>query len=62
MTIAATGIIILVLSVAGSILLVRRNAQVQQRQTKILLFLLYFWMLAFAQLIVSAIGYWWITR
>jgi hypothetical protein len=62
MIIATTGMLILVISIAGSLLLVRRNAPDQQRQTKILLFLLYFWILAFAQLIVSAIGYWWITR
>lgn len=62
MIIATTGIIILVVSIAGSFLLVQRKAPDQQRQTKILIFLLYFWMLAFAQLIVSAIGYWWITR
>jgi hypothetical protein len=62
MIIATTGIIILVISIAGSFLLVKRNAPDQQRQTKILLFLLYFWVLAFAQLIVSAIGYWWTAR
>ena len=51
------GVIILMISVIGGVLLARRNATGQQRQTKVLLFALYFWMLAFGQLIVVAIGY-----
>jgi len=38
-------------------LLASRNASDRQRQTKILLFVLYFWSLTFVQLIVVAIGY-----
>jgi len=51
-----------VISVAGGLLLVGRDAPGRQRQTKILLFALYFWMLSFIQLIVVAIAYWVVTR
>jgi uncharacterized membrane protein YcfT len=47
----------LVISIIGGMLLAGRNASDRQRQTKILLFSLYFWVLAFMQLIVVAIGY-----
>ena len=57
MIFAIVGLIILVTSIVGGLLLVSRNASDQQRQTKILLFALYFWVLAFAQLIIVAIGY-----
>jgi multisubunit Na+/H+ antiporter MnhB subunit len=62
MIVAIVGVTILAISIIGGLLLVNRNASDQQRQTKILLFLLYFWMLAFVQLIVSAIGYSVMTR
>jgi hypothetical protein len=57
MVVATIGITILVMSVIGAMLWVRREASAQQRQTRILLFALYFWVLAFIQLIVVAIGY-----
>ena len=57
MIVAIIGVAILVASVVGGMLLASRNASDQQRQTKILLFALYFWLLAFVQLIVAAIGY-----
>ena len=57
MIFAIVGIIILVTSIAGGLLLVSRNASSQQRQTKILFFALYFWVLVFAQLVIVAIGY-----
>ena len=57
MIVTIVGIAILVISVAGGMLLACRNASDRQRQTKILLFLLYFWVLAFVQLIVAAIVY-----
>ena len=57
MIFAIIGIGILVISIIGGMLLAGRNASDRQRQTKILLFFLYFWILAFIQLIVVAIGY-----
>ena len=57
MIVAIIGIGILVISIIGGMLLAGRNASDRQRQTKILLFSLYFWVLAFMQLIVVAIGY-----
>ena len=57
MIFATIGVTILAFSIIGALLLVSRNASDQQRQTKILLFALYFWVLAFAQLIIVAIGY-----
>ena len=55
--VAVVSIGILVISIIGGMLLAGRNASDRQRQTKILLFFLYFWILAFIQLIVVAIGY-----
>lgn len=57
MIIAIIGITILVISIIGGMLLACRNAADRQRQTKILFFALYFWVLTFIQLIVAAIGY-----
>ena len=57
MIVAIIGVAILVTSVVGGMLLASRNASDRQRQTKILLFVLYFWSLTFIQLIVAAIGY-----
>ena len=62
MTVAIVGVTILLISVSGGLLLARRNASDQQRQTKILLFVLYFWVLVFVQLIVVAVGYSVMTR
>jgi hypothetical protein len=62
MIVAIISVTILVISIIGGMLLARRNASDQQRQTKILLFVLYFWVLAFVQLIVVAIGYSVMTR
>ena len=57
MSVAITGVIILAISIAGGFLLASRNATDRQRQTKVLLFILFFWVLVFAQLLVVAIGY-----
>ena len=57
MIFAIIGVTILVISIIGGLLLASRNASDQQRQTKILLFALFFWVLTFAQLIIVAIGY-----
>ena len=57
MIFAIIGIGILVISIIGGMLLAGRNTSDRHRQTKILLFFLYFWILAFMQLIVIAIGY-----
>ena len=54
MIVAAIGITILVISVVGAMLWARQSASDQQRM---LFFLLYFWVLALAQLILVAIGY-----
>ncbi len=62
MIVAIIGITILTISIIGGLLLARRNASDKQRQTKILLFGLFFWVLAFVQLIVVAIGYSVMTR
>ena len=57
MIVAIIGISILAISIIGGMLLACRNASDRQRQTKILFFALYFWVLTFMQLIVVAIGY-----
>ena len=62
MTAAMIGIAILVISTVGAALWVNRPDPARPRQTKVLLFALYFWILAFIQLIVVAIGYSVLTR
>jgi hypothetical protein len=62
MTVAIIGIAILVISIVGAILLVKRSESSMQKQTKILLFALYFWALAFAQLILVSLSYSVLTR
>jgi len=57
MTVAIIGIAILVISTIGAILWVRLPDSDNQTQTNILLFALYFWVLAFIQLILVAVGY-----
>lgn len=57
MTVAMVGVAILVISTVGATLWVNRSGSDKQRQTKLLLFALYFWILAFIQLILSAVGY-----
>jgi hypothetical protein len=62
MIVAIIGVSILTISIVGGLLLAGRNAPDQQRQTKILLFVLFFWVLVFVQLLVVAVGYSVITR
>jgi hypothetical protein len=62
MIFAIIGVAILAISIIGGILLVKHNATDQQRQSKVLLFALFFWVLVFAQLIIVAIGYSVMTR
>jgi hypothetical protein len=58
MTVAMIGVsAILVFSAVGAILWVNRSVSDKQKQTKLLLFALYFWILAFFQLILVAVGY-----
>lgn len=62
MIVAVLGIAILVIATIGAVLWARRSASGQPRQAKILLFALYFWVLAFVQLIVVALGYYVYSR
>jgi hypothetical protein len=62
MIFAIIGVAILTISIIGGILLVRCNVTDQQRQSKVLLFALFFWVLVFVQLIIAAIGYSVMTR
>jgi hypothetical protein len=62
MTAVMIGIAILSISTAGGILWVKGSGSDKQRQTKILLFALYFWILAFIQLILVAVGFSVLTR
>ena len=57
MTVAIIVIAILVISTAGAIGWIKRSESTMQKQTKILLFALYFWVLVFSQLILVAISY-----
>lgn len=62
MTVAIIGIAILLISTVGAMLWVNRPDSENQGQTRILLFALYFWILAFIQLILVAVGYSVLTR
>lgn len=62
MVVAVLGIAILMIATIGAVFWVRRSASAQPRQAKILLFALYFWLLAFVQLIVVALGYYVYSR
>jgi hypothetical protein len=57
MTVTIVGIIILVISTVGATLWAKRAGSGKQRQAKLLLFALYFWVLVFFQLILAAIAY-----
>jgi len=57
MNVAVVAIAILVISTVGATLWAKRSGANTQRQTKILLFALYFWILVFLQLILAALGY-----
>ena len=57
MIVAIVGVTILTISILGGLLLASRNSSDQPRQTKILLFALFFWVLVFVQLLVVAVVY-----
>jgi hypothetical protein len=57
MTVAIIGIAILVIATVGAIRWVKQSGSSMQRQTRILLFALYFWVLVFIQLILVSLGY-----
>lgn len=57
MTVTIIGIAILMFSIVGAILAVKRSELDKQRQPNILLFALYFWVFVFVQLILVAIIY-----
>jgi len=57
MTVYTTGLIILVLSLLGGLVLVIYNKALDQTLYKILMFGLYFWMLVFLQGIFASLIY-----
>ena len=57
MNAAIVGTAILVISIVGATLWARQSGAGKQKQAKILLFGLYFWILMFLQLILAALGY-----
>ena len=57
MNVAIGGLVILAVSLLGGVLFSKRNSAKEQGQNKIVLFVLYFWVLAFFQLIIFALAY-----
>ena len=62
MAAALCGIFILTVAISGGVFFARRNAAQQEKQVKVLLFVLFFWGLVFLQLIVFALGYYWFIK
>ena len=62
MNIALTGIAVFTLSVVGGWMLVRHQSPQQDRTVKAVLFGLYFWGLAFLQLLIVAAVYYLLNR
>lgn len=56
MKIALSGVLILVLSIVAALLAGRSTAD-QPRQVRVLRFALFFWLFAFVQLVIAALGY-----
>ena len=56
MNIALAGLVIFVISTAGGLLLLKRHAS-QPKQVKVVLFGLYFWGLAFLQIMLASFAY-----
>jgi hypothetical protein len=59
MNIALTGVVMVLMATLGGIAIVRRNSSEQPIQVKIVLFGLYFWGLAFLQLVVFGLLFYW---
>lgn len=59
--VATIGIAILLVSILGGWLLVRRPVAGRQ-MPPVLLFFLYFWLIAFALLLLVSLGYWLSSR
>ena len=57
MTVLYSAIAIVSVSILGAVFLSGRHHSSEQKQTRILLFGLYFWLLAFVQLIIYALVY-----
>ena len=57
MTVLYSSLAIAIVSIAGAWFFSGRNRSPDRAQTRILLFGLYFWLLAFIQLIVYALAY-----
>ena len=51
------GVGMLLVAIVGGIYLAKKNAVEQQNQLKVMLFVLYFWVLVFVQIILFALGY-----
>ena len=51
------GVGMLLVAIVGGIYLAKKNAVEQQNQLKVMLFVLYFWVLVFVQIILLALGY-----
>ncbi|TRX00700.1 hypothetical protein [Candidatus Methylobacter oryzae] len=60
MNIALIGAAIALMATLGGIVMIRRKASQQPIHVKIVLFGLYFWGLAFLQLLIFALAYHWI--
>jgi membrane protein CcdC involved in cytochrome C biogenesis len=59
MSIALTGVVMVLMATLGGIAIVRHKSSEQPIQVKIVLFGLYFWGLAFLQLVVFGLLFYW---
>jgi hypothetical protein len=57
MVYAITSGTILIIAILGGIYFARKNSIEKENQVKVMLFVLYFWLLVFIQVILFALGY-----
>ena len=62
MTIVNISIVIVLVAIGGAYLLVKQKRSLEEIQTKILLFGLYFWLFVFVEIIIATTIYYFMTR
>ena len=56
MNLAITALLMLLVSITGALFLIKRNREIDHRATKVMAFVLYFWMISFLQVLIWGIS------